>query len=129
MKPVDFVFTFEKFKKMMEYDVVKNHACIEVEFCIESSSEYDCCFLGKTISQEVSQAVYWYGLTQDGLQAYDFDTLDEFIFRPVFNGKNIQEIWNSVRFIAIDTFDVEMRLSQYLGEGPCPIRGPARFVI
>lgn len=51
----------EQFKQLLEYDVVKNHTCIEVEFCVDDVAEYDSCWLGKTIEELTNKTVYWYG--------------------------------------------------------------------
>ena len=116
----------EHFEKMMAFDVVANNACIEVEFHVDNSLGYAACWLGKTINRETLQAVYWYGLTADGLQAYNFDSLDDFINAPVFNGKSIKEIWDTVTFTSIDSCDVTCRMMGYMNPRLSMIlRGPA----
>ena len=118
--------SIKDFEKMMSYDVVENYACIEVEFCVDDSLEYDSCWLGKTIDKETNQAVYWYGLVRDGSQAYDFSSQHEFINAPVFHGKSILEIWDSITLIEIDSCDIDWRLAHYLGIEQGPIRRPAK---
>ena len=119
---------FEHFEQMMSYDVVKNNACIEIEFFLDDFSEYGSCWLGKTINEETHQAVYWYGLTPDGSQSYDFDSLHDFVSAPIFHDKSIKERWDSITLIAIDGCSIDWRLAHYLGSEPGPIRRPARQI-
>ena len=113
---------FEHFEHMMLFDVIANHACIEIAFCVDNLPAYDECWLGKTIDKETNREVYWYGLVPDGSQASDFNSFHEFIDAPVFQGKNIKQIWNSITLIAIDGCDIDWRLSHYLNfeSGPNP---------
>lgn len=67
------------------------------------------------LNKKTNKAIYWFGLTEDGSQAYDFDSFEEFINAKVFLGKNIREIWNSISLISIDASDVQDRLLFYLG--------------
>ena len=105
---------FEDFEKMMTYDVVKNNACIEVHFHIDNATEHGSCWLGKTVGRETNQAIYWYGLIPDGSQAHKFKTSHDFLNAPVFQGKNIMEIWEAVTVNSIDGCDVEERLVHFL---------------
>ena len=114
--------TFGQFEKMMAYDVIKNNACIEVHFFVDKSFEYASCWLGKIVDKEANQAVYWYGLTPDGSQAYDFNAFHDFVNTPVFHDKNIMEIWESITINSIDSCDVEERMLHFLGAE----RGPSR---
>jgi len=119
---------FDQFEQMMSYDVVENNACIEIEFCIDNTPIYNSCWMGKTISRETNQAVFWYGLVPDGSQAYDFDSLQGFMCASIFHDNSLKEIWDSISLIAIDGCDIDWRLSHYLGIAPGPIRRPAKPV-
>ena len=107
--------TLEQFEKMMEFDVVKNHCCVEVEFYVDDSLEYNSCCLGKTIDRRTKEAVYWYGLVPDGSQAYDYDSLCDFVSAPIFNGKSIKEIWSLITIYSIDGCVPDDRLKVYWG--------------
>ena len=120
--------SLDDFKQMMLFDVVKRNACIEIEFCIEGSDEYTSCWLGKTIDRNTSREVYWFGLTPDGLQAYDFETLEIFLNAEVFEGQSLGEKWELVNVYSIDGCNVKERLLFYLGLKDGPIRGPAQPV-
>ena len=119
--------SFNDFKQIMLYDVIKNNACIEIEFCVEGSKEYTSCWLGKTAAAETSNETYWFGLTSDGLQAYDFDILEDFVNTGVFKGRSLKEIWNFVCIYSIDGCDIKERVPFYLGLEDGPIRGPAKY--
>jgi len=110
----------------MQYDVVKNYACIEIDFHIDGSEEYTSCWLGKTIDSETNQATYWSGLTPDGSQAYSFDTLEKFVTAEVFKNDSLEKIWHLVSINSIDGCSIEYRLSFYLDLKDGPIRRPAR---
>jgi len=106
--------TFEDFLIIMSYDVLKNQSCIEIEFCIDNSTIYQCSWLGKTVGRNSGEVVYWFGLTADGTQAYEFDSLEQLLSANVFCGKSIRGIWRLVSIIAIDACDTLERLSFYL---------------
>ena len=107
--------TFENFKCVMAYDITKNQACIELEFCVDNCDAYQTSWLGKMLDRETNKPTYWFGLTEDGSQAYDFDSFEEFANAKVFYNKSIKEIWASVSLISIDACDVQDRLPFYLG--------------
>ena len=108
--------TFEDFCRIMSYDVESSQSCIEIEFYIDNCKEYQCSWLGKMLDNKEGKAVYWFGLTEDGLQAYEFESLEQFITAKVFHGKNMKEIWKDVSIRAIDACNVEERLPFYLKE-------------
>lgn len=113
---MDKKISFEDFKKIMSYDITKKQTCIEIEFCVDNYETYQTSWLGKMIDKETNQVVYWFGLTEDGSQAYDYDSFDKFSNAKVFNGKSLNEIWNKVSLISIDACDIEERLQFYLGK-------------
>lgn len=113
---MDKKISFEDFKKIMSYDITKKQTCIEIEFCVDNCETYQTSWLGKMIDKETNKVVYWFGLTEDGSQAYDYDSFDKFSNANVFNGKSLNEIWNTVSLISIDACDIEERLQFYLGK-------------
>ena len=94
---------------------INDNACIEINFCVDASEVYTSCWLGKLIS-EGKKEVYWFGLTADGSEAYDFDSVRQLLETKVFNGKSLKEIWELITIISIDGCDVEDRISYYSGE-------------
>ncbi len=117
---------FAHFKEMLLYDVVKHDACIEVAFRVDGAPAYADCWCGKTVHREENRAVYWYGLTPDGAQAYDYDSLDAFLAAPVFQGNSIEEIWSRLTLTEIDGCDVNSRLRFYQGLEAEPAPRPAQ---
>lgn len=106
--------TFEEFCSVMSFDITDNQTCIEIEFCIDNYKDYQGCWLGKMLYGKDEKVMYWFGLTEDGLQAYDFDSFDQFLNAKVFYFKSIKEIWDLVTIRSIDACNVEERLSFYL---------------
>ena len=108
--------TFEDFCKVMSYDVAKKQgSCIEIEFCVDGCAEYQSSWLGKTIDKEAKEPIFWFGLTEDGSQGYDYDSFENFSNAKVFHEKSIKEIWDSVSLRSIDACNVQERLLLYLG--------------
>ncbi len=103
------------FEKMMQYDVVKNKACIEIEFSVDEDPIYFACCLGKMFDGETNRGLYWYGLVADGSQAYDYDTLEAFLNAKILNGNSIKQLWSKISLFSIDACSVEERLPFYLG--------------
>ncbi len=99
----------------MSYNVLEHNTCIEIDFYIDGNSEYISCCLGKLPTyNEINPISYWYGLVPDGSQAYDFNTLEEFINAPVFGRNSLSGLWDRVTICAIDGCDVEYRLDFYI---------------
>lgn len=99
----------------MAYDITKNQASIEIEFCVDNCDAYQTSWLGKMLDRETKKVIYWFGLTEDGSQAYDFDSFEEFVNDKIFYDKSIKEVWDSVSLLSIDACDIKYRLPFYLG--------------
>ena len=108
--------TFAEFQGVMRHDLLEIGECIEAEFCVDGCAEYKAANLGKTIDRYTNKEIYWFGLTEDGLQAYDFNSFEDFSNAKVFHGKDLKGIWESVSFYSIDACEVQERLPFYLGE-------------
>ena len=122
--------TFGEFKSIMnknlltkmprDFDISKLESyemgpCIEIEFCVDDNKDYQESWMGKLIDKKTVQHVYWFGLTSDGKQAYDFDSFEAFINAKIFRGKNIKEMWDSISIYSLDGCPVEEMLPFYLG--------------
>ena len=105
--------TFEEFCSVMLYNI-SNNQTIEIEFCIDNCKDYQCSWLGKMFDDEGEESIYWFGLTEDGSQAYDYESFEQFSNANVFHGKSIKEIWNLVTILSIDACNIEERLPFYL---------------
>ena len=55
---------------------------------------------------ETKQDVFWYGLTSDGKNGYDYNTFEEFASDNIFDGKSLREIWNNIDIEEIDGCDL-----------------------
>lgn len=74
----------------------------EIGFCVSGSEEFDNCWMGKDNS-----GVYWFGLTPDSKNEYDFSSFDELINAKVFDGKSLSDVWRGVDVLEIDGCDAE----------------------
>lgn len=66
------------------------------------------------MDNETKTAIYWYGLADDGSQAYDYNSLCDLINSPVFNGKSLKEIWSLVTLYSVDGCAPAVRYKDYL---------------
>ena len=107
--------SFKDFMRIMLYDITKNQTCVEIEFCVDNHIDYQASWLGKMMDKDTKKTVYWFGLTEDGIQAYNFDSFEQFRNTKVFYGNSIEEIWKSISIISIDACETQERLSFYLG--------------
>ncbi len=106
--------TFEEFCGVMSFEITNNQTCIEIEFSIDNYQDFQCSWLGKKLYGEDNKVIYWFGLTEDGSQAYDFESFEQFLNAKVFHAKNIKEIWDLVTIRSIDACSIEERLPFYL---------------
>ncbi|MCL2617081.1 MAG: hypothetical protein FWD96_05495 [Defluviitaleaceae bacterium] len=90
---------FEDFERIMTQYHATKQGCIEVYFCVDDSFVYNSSWLGKQLDQDTEKAIYWFGLIEDGSQAYDFDSFEEFANAKVFSGKSLKEIWESISLV------------------------------
>lgn len=72
--------------------------------------------MGKLHDKKIGQDIYWFGLTADGKNAFDYPTFEEFSNAKVFDGKSLVEIWDTVTIEEIDGCDPTERLRDYIGE-------------
>ncbi|WP_195266845.1 hypothetical protein [Clostridium sp. 1001275B_160808_H3] len=70
--------------RILNVNVLENNTCIEMNFCIDDDIEYQDCWLGKTSNKDNNKEIYWYGLVEDGSQAYNYDCLEDFFSAKVF---------------------------------------------
>lgn len=61
-----------------------------------------------------SKELYWFGLTPDGSQAYDYDTAEEILNAKVFHGKSLSDVIQNITWLEIDGCGVKWRLPDYL---------------
>lgn len=106
---------FQDLIKILEKDVVKDNACIEMNFCIDEDTEYEDCWLGKMIDNTVEGGeLYWYGLVADGSQAYEYDKLEDILAAKVFHGKSLYDVIEDITWFSLDECSIEERLPYYI---------------
>ena len=112
--------TFELFQKLMSFDT-KSRLCVEILFLVKESEKFDYCWMGKMPDRKTKQDVFWYGLTSDGKNAYDYPTFEEFASANIFDGKSLLQIWDNIVIEDINGCDpmemVDMYLSRQGGMG------------
>ena len=112
--------TFELFQKLMSFET-KGRLCIEIFFVVKGNDKFDCCWMGKLPDRKTKKDTFWYGLTPDGKNAYDYPTFEEFSSAKVFDGKSLLEIWENIVIEDINGCDpmemVDMYLSRRGGMG------------
>ncbi len=87
----------------------------EIDFRIENDPVYTRCCMGKMPDRDDNQKdCYWYGLTPDGTQAYDYHSLQKLCHAPVFDGQSLFDLWDRVEFCSLDACPFEERIGVYL---------------
>lgn len=93
--------TFALFQKLMSFDT-KGCSCIEIQFSVKENIKFSNSWMGKMPDKDTKQDVFWYGLTPDGKNAYDYPTFEEFASADIFDGKALKEIWDNIEIEEID---------------------------
>lgn len=108
------MISFSDIEKVFSFSSDKGF-CIEIEFKIKDDQKYRTCWMGKMPDENNQyKDLYWYGLTPDGTEAYDYDNFAEFCAAPVFDGKSLKTVWDKVIILSIDGCDPEKRFSAYI---------------
>ena len=97
---------FEQLRTLFSFDTEES-LCLEIEFLLNGNPDFDCCCMGKKYCKDAVGDIYWFGLTPDGINAYEYTSFEDFSNEPVFNGKSLLEIWDEVQILTID------------GDNPC----------
>lgn len=108
--------TFELFKKLMSFDT-KENLCIEIFFIVQGSNKFNSCWMGKMPNKATKADMFWFGLTSDGKNAYDYSTFEEFSFAKIFDGKSLFEIWDNISIVDINGCDPIDMIEMYLSGG------------
>ena len=69
--------------------------------------------------RKTKKDVFWYGLTPDGKNAYDYLTFEEFSSANVFDGKSLLEIWDNIVIEEINGCDPMEMVDIYLSRKGC----------
>ena len=103
---------FEDLEKVLAVSVGKT-ACIEIEFMVSNSDKFCQCWMGKLYDKEIDKEACWFGLTEDGMNAYDYISFEEMSQATVFDGKSLKDVWNDVEIISIDGCEPVERVKYY----------------
>ena len=85
------MITFEQITKLFTFNTKKKF-CVEIQFMLLNSQKYDYCWMGKMWSREEQKDVFWYGLTPDGKNAFDYPSFEEMANAPVFDGLSLKDV-------------------------------------
>ena len=108
------MITYSDIIKLFSFDL-KGKFCIEIEFSVKSHPKYQSCWMGKMPDEyNAEQELYWYGLTADGSEAYDFYSFEDFACATVFDGKSLEQIFSDIEINLIDGCDPTDRLQTYI---------------
>ena len=107
--------TFELFQKLMSFDT-EGRSCIEIQFFVKENEKFDYCWMGKMPDKETKKDVFWYGLTPDGKNGYDYPTFVEFSSAYIFDGKSLLDIWDNIVIEEINGCDPMEMIDMYLSK-------------
>ena len=100
------MITFDHIRKLFAFET-RGKYCLEIEFSVNGSDKFDNCWMGKLFDRKRKKDVYWFGLTADGSNAFDYSTFEEFASAKVFDGKSLAQIWEEVTVLTVDGCDPE----------------------
>jgi len=103
--------SFDAFKKLLTASLRDNY-CQEILFDVKNSEKYKSCWMGVINKNGISE--YWFGLSEDGTEAYDYLCFDEMASAPVFADKSLQEIWEYIDILSVNGCSPESLLTFYL---------------
>ena len=70
-------------------ELIKGQYMYENNFYIDGIDKYDDCWIG---FNDQFEKPYWFGITPDGNNAYEYNTADEILNAKVFDGKSMYEL-------------------------------------
>ena len=108
--------TFWELEQVMACDLNKKRdPCIEINFEVDGCTVYRDSWLGKLIDRNTKDVCYWFGLTPDGSQAYDFYSFEAFANAKVFyENKSLKEMLSKISFFSLGGGTVDEMLPFFL---------------
>ena len=107
---------FSDFERLVSIDLSKKgDPCIEIYFRVDGNIAYQECWMGKILQESATKSSFWFGLTPDGSQAYDYDSFEELVSAKVFSSKSLKEIWDSVSILMFGGGATDEDLPRQLG--------------
>lgn len=101
------MITFEQLEKLLDFNT-------EIAFKVNGREKFCFCWMGKMQDEKIGEDVYWFGLTADGKNAFDYPGFDEFSSAKVFDEKSLLEVWDDVTILEINSCDPMEMLEIYL---------------
>lgn len=106
--------SFDDITKLFAIDM-EGKFCIDIEFLVAGLSDYQNCWMGKMPDRvDRNKEMYWFGLAQDGSKAYDYNNYIDFVNAPVFDGRSLKAVWDSVELLSVDGCEPEWRIKNLL---------------
>jgi len=109
------MITFDQITRLFTLDT-KKLFCVEIQFMLLNNPKYDYCWMGKMWNRDAQKDIFWYGLTPDGKNAFDYPSFEEMANAPVFDGLSLKAVWDQVVIEEIDGCDPLKRLEDYIGD-------------
>lgn len=106
----DGMITFDEITNLFTI-ASEDNFCIEINFCVGNEGKYLNCWMGKTIKDK--KATFWFGLTEDGSEPYEYEDFEAFSSGQVFNGQSLKEIWTDIELLSIDGCEPEERIKNF----------------
>lgn len=108
------MISFNDISKLFSFNL-ENKYCIEIAFSVKVYPKYQYCWMGKMPDdQNKEKELYWYGLTDDGSEGYDYYNFEDFSSAPAFDGKSLKELWDDIEILYINGCDPENMIRSYL---------------
>lgn len=93
--------TFDDIIKVFEQTI--SNSCCEIEFCVNGMDTYSLCWMGKMRDRDNPEKYcHWFGLVEDGSQAYDYDNLEDFLNAKVFEGLSLKEVSDKIEYVSVN---------------------------
>lgn len=93
----NFIIPYDVFRQKL----VLGENIYENNFSITGSDKYSDCWIGYNGDE------YWFGLTPDGSNTYNYSAADEILNAPVFDGKSMYDLWGKVVFYSVNGVSAE----------------------
>lgn len=107
------MISFDDISNLFARDL-HNTSCIEVNFMVLDNPKFIDCWMGKMPDKRINKERYWFGLTEDGENASDYESFVEMVEARVFDSISLKEIWNQIQILSIDGCEPDWMISMYL---------------
>ncbi len=91
------MITFNDIIQCLNADL-RGISCIEIEFCIDGYDQFYECWMGKMPNEHTKEDIFWFGLTPDGKNAYDYSDFKQMSTDKVLKAKVWKKYGIRLRF-------------------------------